>query len=95
MEWGIIQRKWDIFKASTNIPANQITNQLWQCCSEDLTSELFRDVPDIRTISEVELLASIKHLAVLSVAACIRKTELFTLKQTRGQPVRSVLNILT
>ena len=88
-EWNIVSKKWEIFKNSTNIPVAQLSTQLWQCCDEDLTSELFRDVPDISTIAEVDLLARIKQLAVLSVAACVRKTELFSLRQDRGQPIHS------
>ena len=88
-EWNTVSKKWEIFKSSTNIPAAQVSTQLWQCCDEELTSELFRDVPDISTISEDNLLKSIKQLAVLSVAACVRKTELFSMRQDRGQPIRS------
>ena len=88
-EWNTVERKWEIFKSSTNIPPTQLSTQLWQCCTEELTSELFRDVPNISSISETDLIASIKQLAVLSVAACVRKTELFSLKQDRGQPIRS------
>ena len=88
-EWNTVSRKWEIFKNATNIPDAQLSTQLWQCCDEELTSELFRDVPNISTIDEANLLASIKKLAVLSVAACVRKTELFSLKQDRGQSIRS------
>ena len=88
-EWSTVSKKWQIFKDSTNIPEAQLSTQLWQCCDEELTSELFRDVPNISTIAEVDLLTSIKQLAVLSVAACVRKTELFSSRQDRGQPIRS------
>lgn len=88
-EWNTVSKKWTIFKNSTSIPAAQLSTQLWQCCDEELTAELFRDIPDITTISEADLLTCIKQLAVLSVAACVRKTELFSMRQDRGQPIRS------
>ena len=88
-DWSTVSRKWDIFKSSTNIPQDQLSTQLWQCCDEELTSELFRDIPNISTIGEANLLASIKQLAVLSVATCVRKTELFSLRQERDQRIRS------
>ena len=88
-EWNTVSRKWEIFKNSTNIPDEQLSTQLWQCCDEELTSELFRDIPNISTIGEGDLLDSIKQLAVLSVAACVRKTDLLSLSQDRGQPIRS------
>ena len=78
-EWNTVSKKWTIFKSSTNIPAAQLSTQLWQCCDEELTSELFRDIPNISTITETEFLPRIKQLAVLSVAACVRKTELFSM----------------
>ena len=84
-----MSRKWEIFKNSTTIPQEQLSTQLWQCCDEELTSELFRDTPNISTIGEEDLLARIKQLAVLSVATCVRKTELFSMRQDRGQPIRS------
>ena len=88
-EWNTVSRKWDIFKNGTNIPEDQLSTQLWQCCDEELTSDLFRDIPNISTIDVDSLLQSIKQLAVLSVATCVRKTELLALHQDRGQPIRS------
>ena len=67
-EWFTISRKWEIFKNNTTIEQDQLSTQLWQCCDEELTSELFQDTPDICTIGEEDLLARIKQLAVLSVA---------------------------
>ena len=88
-EWFTVCRKWEIFKNSTTIAQDELSTHLWQCCDEELTSELFRDTPDICTIGEEDLLARIKQLAVLSVATCDRKTELFSMRQDRGQPISS------
>ena len=51
-EWNTVTRKWDIFKNGTTIPEGQLTTLLWQCCDEELTSDLFRDIPNISTIDE-------------------------------------------
>ena len=87
-EWSIIKRKWAIYKTTMNIPNDQIATQLWQCCDDDLTSDLFRDIPNIATIAEDDLLAAIKCLAVVSVATTVRKTELLSLRQDYAQPIR-------
>ena len=87
-EWSIVKRKWSIYKTTMNIPTNEVATQLWQCCDEDLTSDIFRDIPDISSISEENLLQAIKRLAVVSVATTVRKTELLSLRQDRGQPIR-------
>ena len=72
-----------------DIPNTQLTTHLWQCCQPDLENELFKDVPDIATASEQSLLESIKRLAVISVAASVRRTEFLALHQDHGQPIRS------
>ena len=77
-EWSIIKRKWAIYKTTMNIPNDQIATQLWQCCDDDLTSDLFRDIPNIASIAEDDLLAAIKFLAVVSVATTVRQTELLS-----------------
>ena len=87
-EWSIIIRKWSIYKTTTNIPADQVATHLWQCCDDELTSDIFRDVSDIASISEDDLLEAIKRLAVVSVATTVRKTELLSLRQDHGQPIR-------
>ena len=83
-EWGIIKRKWSIYKASMNIPLAQVATHLWQCCDDDLTSDIFRDIPDVASISEANLLEAIKRLAVVSVATTVQKTELLSLRQDHG-----------
>ena len=46
-------------------------------------------VEEIENIDEETLLASIERLAVISTATSVRKTELLTLRQDHGQPIRS------
>ena len=67
----------------------QLSIQLWQCCDQDLEAELFKDVQDIGGTNERSLLDSIKKLAVISIAASVRRAEFLALHQDHGQPVRS------
>ena len=62
---------------------------MWQCCEHDLEAELFKDVQDIGNTTEKSLLDSIKKLAVISIAASVRRAEFLALHQDHGQPVRS------
>ena len=62
---------------------------MWQCCDQDLEAELFKDVQDIGGTNERSLLDSIKKLAVISIAASVRRAEFLALHQDHGQPVRS------
>ena len=88
-EWRTFTKKWNLFKLATTIPANQVTTHLWQCCDRDLEADLFREVPDIAASTEGDLLEAIKRLGVISVAACVRKAEVLSLRQDHGQPIRS------
>ena len=88
-EWSTFLKRWKLFKQGTDIPREQLTTQLWQCCEKDLEDDLFKDIDDVREISEEDLLSSIKRLAVISTATSVRKTELLSMRQDHGQPIRS------
>eukprot|EP00111_Clytia_hemisphaerica_P012758 TCONS_00037534-protein len=88
-DWNTFVKKWNLFKNGTDIPATQITTHLWQCCDPDLETELFKDVKDIAATTEADLLDAIKRLAVISIAASVRRAELLALHQDHGQPIRS------
>ena len=88
-EWNTFVKRWNLFKQGTDIPNGQVATQLWQCCEADLENDLFKDIDDIRTVDEANLLAAMKRLAVISTATSVRKTELLTMRQDHGQPIRS------
>jgi len=88
-DWNTFVKKWKLFKNGTDIPATHMTTHLWQCCDPDLEAELFKDVQDIARTTEAELLDSIKKLAVISIAASVRRAEFLALHQDHGQPIRS------
>ena len=88
-EWLTFTKKWNLFKGATDIPNTQVTTQLWQCCDKDLENDLFKDVPDISRCNENDLFKAIKQLAVITVAASVRRAELLSMQQDHGQPIRS------
>ena len=69
-EWQTFQRKWMIFKDATSIPREQLTTQLWQCCDNELVADLFRDISNIATINEAELLQAMMKLAAICSNQC-------------------------
>lgn len=74
-DWNTFVKKWNLFKRVTDIHNAQMTTHLWQCCNPDLGVELFKDIQDIATTTDASLLDSIKKLAVVSIAASVRRTE--------------------
>ena len=88
-QWNTFLKRWSLFKQGTEIPNGQLVSQLWQCCDNDLEEDLFKDVNNLSTITEDELLCAIKRLAVVTKARSVRKTELFSMKQDHGQPIRT------
>ena len=87
--WNTFIKRWDISKKGTDIPEGQVVNQLWQCCDKDLEDDLFKYVENIDTINENDLLQAIKRLAVISTAVSVHKTELLSMRQDHGQPIRT------
>ena len=71
-DWEIFTRKWDLFKQATDIPNDQLTNHLWQCCEPTLATDLFRQIADITKVGEESVLQAIKSLAVINVASSVR-----------------------
>lgn len=88
-EWCMFVKRWNLFKRGTDIPNGQVTTQLWQCCETELEDDLFKDIDDIQTVDEQNLMAAMKRLAVISTATSVRKTDLLTMRQDHGQPIRS------
>ena len=88
-QWNTFIKRWNLFKQGTDIPDGQLASQLWQCCDSDLEEDLFKDVNDITNMNEDALLQAIKRLAVITKATSVRKTELFSMKQDHGQPIRT------
>ena len=64
-EWVSFCRQWDMYKAGALIPDSQAPTALFYCCSEDLRSDILRDLrTDPAKMSEKDLLGVIKKLSV-------------------------------
>ena len=88
-EWSTFFRKWEMFKASTDISPKELLPQLLACCEPDLENALYQNCSDLTNINEVSLLQSIKDLSVIDVTETVRVTDLIAMKQENSETVRS------
>ena len=88
-EWATFNRRWETFKSATDMSQAETKCQLLACCEQELEANLFKDDPKLRDKTEGDILASMKSLAVIDVAATVRVTELLAMKQDHGEGIRS------
>ena len=87
-EWQSFQAEWRRFKRCTEIAANEMADQLFQCCEHPLRRLLLKENPDIIEAGEQQLMIAMKKMAVMHVATTVRRTNLMSLKQDHGQTFR-------
>ena len=84
-QWSSFKRQWEMYKVGMAIPANMMSTSLFHCCSEELRADILRDIrEDISTMSEADLLKSIKRLAVKEKGVLAQRLELARMTQTPG-----------
>ena len=87
-EWYSFQEEWKRFKRITDLPEEELADQLFQCCERSLSRLLLKENPDIIEEGEVALTEAIRKMAVLQVATSVRRTKLLSTKQEVGQLFR-------
>ena len=87
-EWYSFLEEWKRFKRITNLPEDEVADQLLQCCDRPLSRLLLKENPAIVREGETALLEAIKRMAVLQVAISVRRTKLLCTKQELGQKFR-------
>ena len=88
-EWATFNRRWETFKSATDMSQAETKCQLLACCEQELEANLFKDDPKLRDKTEGDILAAMKSLAVIDVAATVRVTELLAMKQDHGEGIRA------
>jgi hypothetical protein len=78
-----------MFCEGTQLTANETTQQLFQCCDEELCNNLLRGNPNIVSRPVNELLEAIKKLAVIPVALSVRRSDLLSIRQCDGENARA------
>ena len=87
-EWYSFLEKWKRFKRITDLPNDEVADQLLQCCERPLSRLLLKENPLIVEEGETALIEAIKRMAVLQVAISVRRTKLLSMRQEPGQMFR-------
>ena len=87
-DWYSFLEEWKRFKRITNLPTDEIADQLLHCCERPLARLLLKENPQIVEEGETALIEAIKRMAVLQVAISVRRTKLLSTRQEPGQMFR-------
>ena len=90
--WNAFMLRWDMFKKSTHMSADETVRQLFQCCTTELGNALLKSHKSaVSGVDENALIVAIKKLAVPPVAICARRSALLSTKQDHSENARAYL----
>ena len=84
-EWKV---EWASYKNTVEMPPGSEASYILDCLPEEVRRDVRSTTDNVRGMAEADLIAAIKHHAVLQRAISARKMELYSLKQEDGEPVR-------
>ena len=90
-DWESFSEDWRRFKRSWYTAATtqvEVTDQLLQCCEQNLRRLLVKQDPQISNSSENDVLLAMREMAVIKIAASVRRTKLMLSRQEHGVPIR-------
>ena len=87
-EWTMFTRRWDIFKAGSQITDANASHHLFQCADRALGDALLKTDANIVSKNVDTVLNTMKKLAVIPVATGILRSELLEMKQHRDEAFR-------
>ena len=80
-EWNIFKLRWDVFVSGCGLDPDASSLQLFQCAGDELGDSLLKTDPSI--------VAAMKSLAVIVVAAGVMRAELVRMQQERDESFRA------
>ena len=84
-----------MYKTGMAITNDLRATALFNCCDDDLMGDLMRDLQtDVSAMSESDLLAAIKRLAVKEESTLVHRIKLSKMTQAPGTPIRTFLAAL-
>ena len=91
VEWNMFVRRFNLYKAGSQIAPRQASSELFQCASKDLGDYVLNALADedIVTKSEDEVLTLMKKFAVIPVAIIVVRSELIRMEQARDEKFRA------
>ena len=91
-QWSAFTRQWKMYKTGMEIQDNMCATALFYCCDEDLRTDLMRDITgDVSVLSETDLLAAMKRLAVKEESTLVHRIKLNQMTQPPGTGIRTFL----
>ena len=90
--WSAFTRQWEMYTLGMIIANNMIPTALFHCCSQDLRTDIMRDTSaDVSTMTEKDLLATIRRLAVKEESTLVHRMKLNKMTQSPGTGIRTFL----
>ena len=94
-QWTSFTRQWSMYKTGMSISTAVLATALFHCCDEELMTDLMRDLQqDVSAMSEDDLLAAIKRLAVREESTLVHRIRISKMTQAPGTPIRTFLAAL-
>ena len=91
-QWSSFKRQWDMYKTGAAVPQPMYATALFHCCEDELRNDLMRDLQnDVASMSEDDLLAAVKRLAVKEESTLVHRIKLSKMVQAPGTPIRTFL----
>ena len=91
-QWSSFVRQWNMYKVGMAVPVATVNTALFYCCSEDLRNDILKDIQaDLSSMTEIELLAAMKRLAVIEESTLAQRIKLGKMTQTPGTGIRTFL----
>ena len=87
--WNAFARRWDTFRAGSDISEHAAPVQLFQCASEALGDMLLKADPHLTSRPVAEVMKAMQSMAVIPVARGVCRAELFQLAQAADEPIRT------
>ena len=94
--WELFLRSWALYKAGMNIGDTQSSVYLFNCLEQDLREDILRANPStqISDMSEADLTAAIKTLAVKVESKLVHRIRMGQSTQTPGHSIRNFHAVL-
>ena len=92
-DWVWFEDRWERYKESTGLEGNNVVNQLWDCASDDLARRCYEAGPS-KAITEKDLLARMKRLAIKAQNKLVNIVEFLSMTQDTDEPVAMFLSRL-
>ena len=90
-DWETFEEEWRRFKRSWHTSSTtqlEVTDQLLECCEQNLRRLLVKQDPSISAQPEIDVLKAMREMAVIKIATSVRRTKLMLSRQDHGANFR-------